>query len=334
MSVTGSLLLPTTSRSAPATTRSTSRSATSGAAYTRWTDRQFCPAAPNAPLTMALAALSTSASGRTMTAPLPPSSISVFLAPAARATASPVAYPPVKDTMSTSGWPTSAAPTVAPRPGSTASRPAGTPASQKELDEGERGQRRLLGGLEHDAVPANEGGGQLVRHQVEGVVVGRDRTDDADRLTRVPADSASSARGVAEGEGPTFEAMGLLGRQANGLDGSVRLAAGVADGLAAFAGDAGSRRARYAPPGEPRPGSALRGAARAAMRPLRGRTEPPPARPRRRLPRSSPRPCRPRFRSRGLARRAGQPAGATSRPRRLPRAESMPVPIARSCHQL
>ena len=38
-----------------------------------------------------------------MTAPLPPSSISVFLAPAARATASPVAYPPVNDTMSTSG---------------------------------------------------------------------------------------------------------------------------------------------------------------------------------------------------------------------------------------
>ena len=172
MSVPGSLLLPTTNRSAPATTRSRSRSATSGATYTRWTDRQFCPAAPNAPLTMAPAALSTSASGSTMTAPLPPSSISVFLAPAARATASPVAYPPVNDTMSTSGWLTSAAPTVAPRPGSTASRPAGTPASSRSSTKASAVNGVCSAGLRTTAFPPIRAGASLCATRLSGSLKG------------------------------------------------------------------------------------------------------------------------------------------------------------------
>ena len=268
MSVAGSLLLPTTSLSARSTTRSTKRSTSSGAAYTRWTDRQFWPAAPNAPSTTAWAARSTSASGRTMTAPLPPSSISVFLAPAAARHRVPRGVPAgerhhVDERVTHQGSPHGG--TAAGEHREPTSRHSGL---QKELDEGECGQRRLLGGLEHDAVPTDQGRGQLVRDEVERVVVGRDRTDDPDRLARVPADAASSTRSVAEGEGAALEAMGLLGRQANGLDGSHAPRGRRRAPACSLRGRSGSRRARCVPPGEPRPGSTPHGAARAARRPL------------------------------------------------------------------
>ena len=128
---------------------------------------------------------------------------------------------------------------------------------EQEVDEGERGQRRLLGGLEHDAVPADQCGAQLVRHQVERVVEGRDRADDADRFTRVPADAAPATRGVAEGEGAHPRGDGPA--RPTG-ERSRRLSAPLGRRRAracSLRGRSGLRRARDVPSGEPPPGSSL-----------------------------------------------------------------------------
>ncbi|VFS73749.1 Uncharacterised protein [Pseudomonas aeruginosa] len=62
----------------------------------------------------ASSARSRSASSKTSTGDLPPSSIEYFLIPAASMIRRPVAVPPVKDTARTSRWRTSASPALAP----------------------------------------------------------------------------------------------------------------------------------------------------------------------------------------------------------------------------
>jgi hypothetical protein len=78
-----------------------------------------------------LDAASRSASGKMMLADLPPSSrVTRLRLPAApRRIWRPTAGEPVKVTLSTSGWSTSAAPAVLPNPGTTLSTPGGNPAA-------------------------------------------------------------------------------------------------------------------------------------------------------------------------------------------------------------
>src|ERR1700752_3532621 len=75
---------------------------------------QFWPAAQYAPDTHESTASSRSQSLRTMTGALPPRSIASFLRPADLAILSPVANPPVKETILTSRDETSASPSAAP----------------------------------------------------------------------------------------------------------------------------------------------------------------------------------------------------------------------------
>ncbi len=90
-----------------------------------------CPVAANTPAITPLAAASRSASGKTTWADLPPSS-SVTRARwqvAPSATSMPVLVEPVKATLSTPGWRTSARPTAGPLPVMTLKTPSGMPAS-------------------------------------------------------------------------------------------------------------------------------------------------------------------------------------------------------------
>jgi len=90
-----------------------------------------CPVAANTPATTPLAAAARSASGKTTCGDLPPSSrVTGFrFSAAACATARPVAVDPVNATLSTPGWPASAAPPSRDWPGITLTTPGGKPAS-------------------------------------------------------------------------------------------------------------------------------------------------------------------------------------------------------------
>ena len=78
-----------------------------------------------------LTACSMSASSKTICAALPPSSMVTGLrpSPAAAATRRPMFVEPVKATLSTPGWRSSASPATGPMPVITLTTPAGTPAS-------------------------------------------------------------------------------------------------------------------------------------------------------------------------------------------------------------
>ena len=84
---------------------------------------------------------------------LPPSSsVTFFRLPAAACTISlPTSVEPVKAILSTSVCAASAAPAVSPKPGTMLTTPAGKPGLLDQLAQPQRGERRLLGGLEHDA---------------------------------------------------------------------------------------------------------------------------------------------------------------------------------------
>ena len=84
--------------------------------------------------------------------------------------------------LSTPGWRTSAAPAVSPRPGRTLTTPAGKPTSSISARQVQRGQRRVLGGLEHDGVARGERRAELPDGDQRRRVPGRDRADHADRL--------------------------------------------------------------------------------------------------------------------------------------------------------
>ncbi len=61
---------------------------------------------------------------------------------------------------------------------------------EREVAEPDRGQRRELGGLEHDGVPARERGAELPARDVEREVPGHDQPDDAERLAEGHVDAA------------------------------------------------------------------------------------------------------------------------------------------------
>src|SRR5580692_3130472 len=90
---------------------------------------QTCPLVTKAASKMRSAnAASPATSGARMAASLPPSSSTTGLVVVAAAamTAWPVPTPPVKETMSTSGWPTNAAPSAADGPFTTFRTPGGS----------------------------------------------------------------------------------------------------------------------------------------------------------------------------------------------------------------
>ena len=68
---------------------------------------------------------------------------------------------PVKAIMSTSMWRPSAWPAVSPKPGSTCSTPSGTAGFGRQFGDAQRGERRLLGGLQDDGVAGGECRAQL-----------------------------------------------------------------------------------------------------------------------------------------------------------------------------
>ena len=70
--------------------------------------------------------------------------------------ARPVATEPVNEITSTCGCATTAAPTVSPTPWTTLNTPGGIPASSASSATTHGGHRRLLGGLQHDAVAGAE----------------------------------------------------------------------------------------------------------------------------------------------------------------------------------
>ena len=160
----------------------------------------------------------------------PPSSSVTRLEPAAAiaATCSPIGVEPVKATLRTSGWRTSASPATLPLPGQDVEDAGGQAGLVEDLGEAQRGQRRRVGGLGHDRVAGQEGGAELVAQQRRREVPRHDRGDDAERAAQharvdarvdvVDADPAHLAR----------QARVVLER----VGGLVQLDLGLADRLA------------------------------------------------------------------------------------------------------
>ena len=101
------------------------------------------------------------------------------LAPISR----PTAVEPVKATLSTPGWSTSAAP-VSPSPVSTLTRARGEAGLERQLAEPQRRQRRLLGRLQDDRAARGERRGDLPDRHQQREVPGDDLRADADRLAQ------------------------------------------------------------------------------------------------------------------------------------------------------
>ena len=101
---------------------------------------------------------------------LPPSSSVTRLEPAAAiaATCSPIGVEPVKATLRTSGWRTSASPTMLPRPLSTLNTPAGSPASVKISASRSVVSGVVSAGLATTALPVRNAGPSLLHSSVVG----------------------------------------------------------------------------------------------------------------------------------------------------------------------
>ncbi len=88
----------------------------------------------------------------------------------------------MKAILSTPGWRPSGSPASGPRPGHDVEHAVRQPRLRRQLGEQERRQRRLLGGLEDDAVAGRERRPELPGRDDERVVPRHDRADDAERL--------------------------------------------------------------------------------------------------------------------------------------------------------
>ena len=64
------------------------------------------------------------------------------------------------------------------------------PGLERELGKAQGRERRQLGRLEHDGVPAGERGAELPARDVEREVPGHDQADDAERLAERGGDAA------------------------------------------------------------------------------------------------------------------------------------------------
>ena len=177
----------------------------------------------------ALTAASTSASAQMITGSEPPSSsVTRFSAgPAIDMMWRPVAVSPVKAMRRTSGWPTSASPMLAPRPGDDVQHAVGHAGLGEQARDLERGQRRGRRGLGHHRVAAGQRRRDLGPQQGQREVVGRDR--------RAHAHGAADDHPVGAPEGRRQLLMGAahLGRRL----GVVAHAVGEVGDLAARLGD-------------------------------------------------------------------------------------------------
>ena len=115
-----------------------------------------------------------------MAASLPPSSSTTgrVVAAAAAMTAWPVPTPPVKDTMSTSGWPTSAAPSAASGPFTTFRTPGGS-ASAMAAATSSTVPGQVGGALTTTVSPASSAGSTLLAITETGQLKGRIGGHDA-----------------------------------------------------------------------------------------------------------------------------------------------------------
>ncbi len=127
MSVSAAAGSPTLSDSTAGTRSLTSLSWMRGPAMTRVAEVQSCPALKKPPILMPSITALRSASSKTMTGALPPSSRCTRLSvdAASRAMILPVAVSPVSETIATPGWRTRAAPTRSPAPVTTLNTPGG-----------------------------------------------------------------------------------------------------------------------------------------------------------------------------------------------------------------
>src|SRR6184192_4466087 len=157
---------------------------------------------------------SRSASSKTTTGALPPSSrwTRFNVCVAAFATSLPVATSPVSDTMSTPGWRTIPAPRLAVA-GNDVEDARGEDV-RGQLRQSQRGQRRPLGGLQHHAVSGSQRRPHLPDRHHQRIVPGRDRAHHAHRL---PPDHAGVAAHVLAG-GLAFEQSCCPGEEAKVVD--------------------------------------------------------------------------------------------------------------------
>lgn len=121
---------------------------------------QLCPDEEKTPNSSPASACSRSASGNTIVGDLPPSSsdTGMIFSAAAAPMARPVVVPPVKDTFPTPGWRTIASPMIRPGPGSTDSRPGGSPASVIRRPRASETSGVHSAGLSTTALPAASAG--------------------------------------------------------------------------------------------------------------------------------------------------------------------------------
>ena len=129
----------------------------------------------------------------------------------------------MKQTLRTSGCVTNRSPTTEPLPGTTVKTPSGMPGLEGELAEPERGQRRQLGGLEHDGVAGGERGGEPPAGDRHREVPRHDDADDAQRLPERDVDAAGDRDLAAE---VPLGRPGVVGEDVADVAG---LPAGVAD---------------------------------------------------------------------------------------------------------
>ena len=94
----------------------------------------------------------------------------------------PTAVDPVKATLSMPGCAASAAPARRSVAGDDVERARREPGLERELRQPQRGERRVLGGLEHDAAAGRERRADLPHRHQQRKVPRDDRADDADRL--------------------------------------------------------------------------------------------------------------------------------------------------------
>ena len=157
----GSSPLPIRIASARVASSATSSSATDSSTISRAPAEQTWPECRKTAVRALSTTVSKSASANTMLGFLPPSSTATrFTVSAdARMIAWPVARPPVKLTMSTSGCAVSGAPTAGPVPSRMLTTPGGTPGLLDEAHEQHRRERRDLARLDHAVVqPATRAG--------------------------------------------------------------------------------------------------------------------------------------------------------------------------------
>ncbi|MNC45905.1 hypothetical protein D3C75_948970 [compost metagenome] len=137
----------------------------------RWVPMQFCPAAQNAPDTHDSTVASRSQSLSTSTGALPPRSMASFFKPAPCAICSPVAKPPVKETMRTSRTATSALPSSAP-PVATVTTASGNPASTRYCTSFRAERGASSEGFRMTALPPASAGPSLCATRLSGSLYG------------------------------------------------------------------------------------------------------------------------------------------------------------------